>query len=182
MIDEFQAIFGPSGETDGGTFDAVIALPVSRDGLSAALGACLRGAARPLSTRRTGHVLVAEDNGVSRSLMRGLLERAGWRTVSFSEIDPYASAVLAERWPGVPNLGDIVRLATGSLGDGDERGVHAEPLVDEDASHFRADVRAGRELVAAGGRERAAVGGRTEPDFEAIEAELEAAGVEIDHF
>ena len=25
------------------------------------------------------------------------------------EIDPYASAVLAERWPGVPNLGDIVR-------------------------------------------------------------------------
>ena len=35
------------------------------------------------------------------------LERAGWRTVSFSEIDPYASAVLAERWPGVPNLGDI---------------------------------------------------------------------------
>jgi site-specific DNA-cytosine methylase len=39
------------------------------------------------------------------------LERAGWRTVSFSEIDPYASAVLAERWPGVPNLGDITDLA-----------------------------------------------------------------------
>jgi len=39
------------------------------------------------------------------------LERAGWRTVSFSEIDPYANAVLAERWPGVPNLGDIVPLA-----------------------------------------------------------------------
>jgi len=38
------------------------------------------------------------------------LERAGWRTVSFSEIDPYASAVLAQRWPGVPNLGDITRL------------------------------------------------------------------------
>ena len=38
------------------------------------------------------------------------LERAGWRTVSFSEIDPYASAVLAERWPGVPNLGDITAL------------------------------------------------------------------------
>lgn len=42
------------------------------------------------------------------------LERAGWRTVSFSEIDPYASAVLAERWPGVPNLGDIVQLASGA--------------------------------------------------------------------
>ena len=42
------------------------------------------------------------------------LERAGWRTVSFSEIDPYASAVLAERWPGVPNLGDITDLASRS--------------------------------------------------------------------
>ena len=40
------------------------------------------------------------------------LERAGWRTVGFSEIDPYASAVLAERWPGVPNLGDITDLAS----------------------------------------------------------------------
>ena len=39
------------------------------------------------------------------------LERAGWRTVSFSEIDPYASAVLAQRWPGVPNLGDITDIA-----------------------------------------------------------------------
>ena len=38
------------------------------------------------------------------------LERAGWRTVSFSEIEPYASAVLAERWPDVPNIGDIVQL------------------------------------------------------------------------
>ena len=45
------------------------------------------------------------------------LERAGWRTVSFSEIDPYASAVLAERWPGVPNLGDIVRLDAEQSGD-----------------------------------------------------------------
>lgn len=35
------------------------------------------------------------------------LERAGWRTVSFSEIEPYACAVLAERWPGVPNIGSI---------------------------------------------------------------------------
>lgn len=44
------------------------------------------------------------------------LERAGWRTVSFSEIDPYASAVLAERWPGVPNLGDIAAVAQGDAG------------------------------------------------------------------
>ena len=45
------------------------------------------------------------------------LERAGWTTVSFSEIDPYASAVLAQRWPGVPNLGDIVRVAADGADD-----------------------------------------------------------------
>jgi DNA (cytosine-5)-methyltransferase 1 len=61
------------------------------------------------------------------------LERAGWRTVSFSEIDPYASAALAQRWPGVPNLGDIVRLAAGTLRDGDAGGLHPEHLVHEDA-------------------------------------------------
>lgn len=44
------------------------------------------------------------------------LERAGWRTVSFSEIDPYASAVLAQRWPGVPNLGDITAVTDGRGG------------------------------------------------------------------
>jgi DNA (cytosine-5)-methyltransferase 1 len=62
------------------------------------------------------------------------LERAGWRTVSFSEIDPYASAVLAERWPGVPNLGDITALSAGSLrqergrgrDDRDGAGQHAD--------------------------------------------------------
>lgn len=37
-------------------------------------------------------------------------ERAGIKTVSFSEIDPYASAVLATHWPDVPNLGDIVKV------------------------------------------------------------------------
>lgn len=38
-------------------------------------------------------------------------ERAGIRTVSVSEIEPYARAVLASRFPGVPQLGDIVALA-----------------------------------------------------------------------
>lgn len=32
---------------------------------------------------------------------------AGYRTVCFSEVDPYASAVLRKHWPDVPNLGDI---------------------------------------------------------------------------
>jgi DNA (cytosine-5)-methyltransferase 1 len=74
-----------------------------------------RGAGRP-------DVHVAGDDSAHRGLTHasffsgvgGLdlgLERAGWRTVSFSEVDPYASAVLAARWPGVPNLGDITRLA-----------------------------------------------------------------------
>lgn len=52
------------------------------------------------------------------------LERAGWRTVSFSEIDPYACAVLAQRWPAVPNLGDIVQLAGGSRGGVEDRARH----------------------------------------------------------
>jgi DNA (cytosine-5)-methyltransferase 1 len=34
----------------------------------------------------------------------------GWETAWFSEIDPYASAVLAQHWPGVPNHGDITRI------------------------------------------------------------------------
>ena len=60
------------------------------------------------------------------------LERAGWRTVSVSEIDPYACAVLAERWPGVPNLGDIVQLAGSGRGGpddgaGDQRAARDEP-------------------------------------------------------
>jgi len=33
--------------------------------------------------------------------------RAGFRTIGFSEIDGYASAVLRKHWPGVPNFGDI---------------------------------------------------------------------------
>lgn len=37
-------------------------------------------------------------------------ENAGIRTVSLCEFEPYASAVLAERFPGVPNFGDITKL------------------------------------------------------------------------
>ena len=44
-------------------------------------------------------------------------ERAGIRTVSHSEIDPYASEVLARHWSTVPNLGDIV-----ALNDRDKKG------------------------------------------------------------
>lgn len=34
----------------------------------------------------------------------------GWEPVSFSEIDPFPSAVLARRFPDVPNLGDITKI------------------------------------------------------------------------
>jgi DNA (cytosine-5)-methyltransferase 1 len=38
------------------------------------------------------------------------LERAGHRIVWHSEIDKYATRVLAKHWPHVPNLGDITRI------------------------------------------------------------------------
>jgi DNA (cytosine-5)-methyltransferase 1 len=37
-------------------------------------------------------------------------EAAGWRTVAFSEIEPFPSAVLRHHWPDVPNLGDMRRI------------------------------------------------------------------------
>lgn len=42
-------------------------------------------------------------------------ERAGIRTVSHSEIDPYASAVLKRHWPQTPNLGDITAINWGDI-------------------------------------------------------------------
>ena len=44
------------------------------------------------------------------------LERAGMRTIAFSEVDPFCCAVLAKRWPGVPNLGDIRAVDADRLG------------------------------------------------------------------
>lgn len=37
-------------------------------------------------------------------------ERCGFKTIGFSEIDPYACAVLKKHWPGVKNYGDIRNL------------------------------------------------------------------------
>lgn len=39
------------------------------------------------------------------------LERAGFRTVGFCEIDPYCRRVLAERWPSVPIWEDVKDLS-----------------------------------------------------------------------
>jgi DNA (cytosine-5)-methyltransferase 1 len=38
------------------------------------------------------------------------LERAGMAVIWQSEIDPYASRVLAKHWPDIPNLGDITQI------------------------------------------------------------------------
>ena len=43
------------------------------------------------------------------------LERAGMRVIWQSEIDPYATRVLAKHWPEVPNLGDIKRIDWGDV-------------------------------------------------------------------
>ena len=37
-------------------------------------------------------------------------EPLGWTAVGFAEINPFASAVLAHRYPEVPNFGDITRF------------------------------------------------------------------------
>lgn len=59
-------------------------------------------------------------------------ERAGIRTVSFSEIERYQSAVLAKNWPGIPNLGDIVALRDRELS---EQIQHATDEVQRHSGH-----------------------------------------------
>jgi len=46
-------------------------------------------------------------------------ERAGIETISVSEIDPYANAVLAERFPGAPNLGSITEVNANDIPEAD---------------------------------------------------------------
>jgi len=43
------------------------------------------------------------------------LERAGMTVVAQSEVDAYASRVLAKHWPDVPNLGDITKITEADL-------------------------------------------------------------------
>ena len=46
-------------------------------------------------------------------------EKAGIKTVSVCEIDPYASSVLAERFPGAPNLGSITEVEANEIPEAD---------------------------------------------------------------
>jgi DNA (cytosine-5)-methyltransferase 1 len=65
------------------------------------------------------------------------LHRAGWRTVAYSEIDPYAISVFESRFPGVPNLGDITKIAVPDIPSTPDSGYGLE------RSAMR-DVRLGR--------------------------------------
>lgn len=83
-------------------------------------------------------------------------EPLGWEAMAFCEIDAFPSAVLAERWPNVPNLGDITK-------------VDWEEFVRE---HGRPDVVVGgspcQSFSVAGGRE--SLGGESRLMFEYIRA------------
>lgn len=46
-------------------------------------------------------------------------KRAGIETVSVSEIDPYANAILAERFPDAPNLGSITEVDANDIPEAD---------------------------------------------------------------
>lgn len=37
-------------------------------------------------------------------------EPLGWKPVCFAEFDEFPSAVLAERYPEVPNIGDVTKM------------------------------------------------------------------------
>lgn len=45
----------------------------------------------------------------------------GWEAAWFSEIEPFPCAVLAERFPGVPNLGDMTKIEVENMENGDQK-------------------------------------------------------------
>ena len=45
----------------------------------------------------------------------------GWQAAWFSEIEPFPCAVLKERFPDVPNLGDMTKIKVENLDNGDQR-------------------------------------------------------------
>ena len=45
----------------------------------------------------------------------------GWEAAWFSEIEPFPCAVLKERFPSVPNLGDMTKIKVENLSNGDQK-------------------------------------------------------------
>ena len=64
-------------------------------------------------------------------------ERAGIKTISLCENDPYASAVLARHWPNVYNHGDIVALAEREATHGEERNHQLSSAVQQAADEVQ---------------------------------------------
>ncbi len=48
-------------------------------------------------------------------------QRAGFTTVGFSEIEPYACKILKRHWPTVPNYGDIKNITRETMADAQSR-------------------------------------------------------------
>ncbi len=79
-------------------------------------------ACREAAARETGWPVVryvslfagVEAFSVAASRIAG----ARWEPVFFSEIDPFPCAVLAHRFPGVPNLGDVCKIQVRETADG----------------------------------------------------------------
>jgi len=93
---------------------------------SAAPGAASLGVAQDMAAANLGGGLGLELTHASFFTGAGGLDlglaRAGWRTVSTSEIEPYACALIAERYPDAPNLGDIFDVAAAARAVGDVGG------------------------------------------------------------
>lgn len=90
-----------SQHSSSGTGAAALARPPA----SAGVAGTSSGRARP----RVRYVsLFAGIEAASVSM--GRVGGADWEPVFFSEIDPFACAVLAHRFPGVPNLGDVTKI------------------------------------------------------------------------
>ena len=45
----------------------------------------------------------------------------GWRAKFYAEVEPFPCAVLKERFPNVPNLGDMTKIEVENLDNGDQR-------------------------------------------------------------
>lgn len=81
------------------------------------VAACREAAAREAGWTVVRYVSLfagVEAFSVAASRIAG----ARWEAVFFSEIDPFPCAVLAHRFPGVPNLGDVSKIKVREGADG----------------------------------------------------------------
>lgn len=53
----------------------------------------------------------------------------GWQAAWFSEIEPFPCEVLKQRFPGVPNLGDMTKIKVENLENGDQKYTNGEGAV-----------------------------------------------------